>query len=57
MKGLGELQNEQVEYYLVNPKTRHLLQVNYPSNIDEFNHIMGTSDGKNNLYKELGIIV
>ena len=27
MKGLGELANEQVEYYLVNPKTRNFYKL------------------------------
>ena len=57
MKGLGEMQNEQVEYYLVNKKTRHLLQIEYPSDIDEFNKIMGTSEGKGSLLKDLGIVL
>lgn len=57
MKGLGEMQNEQVEYYLVNKKTRHLLQIEFPSDVDEFNKIMGTSEGKGSLLKDLGIVI
>lgn len=57
MKGLGEMQNEQVEYYLVNKKTRHLLQIDFPSDVDEFNKIMGTSEGKGSLLKDLGIVL
>jgi hypothetical protein len=57
MKGLGEMQNEQVEYYLVNKKTRHLLQIEFPSDVDEFNKIMGTSEGKGSLLKDLGIVL
>lgn len=57
MKGLGEMQNEQVEYYLVNKDTRHLLQIEFPSDVDEFNRIMGTSEGKGSLLKDLGIVL
>ena len=55
-KGLGEMNDDQLEYFLVNPKTRNIIQIQYPSNVDEFNRIMGSSSGKNDLYKELGII-
>ena len=57
MKGLGEMQNEQVEYYLVNKNTRHLLQIDFPNDVDEFNRIMGTSEGKGSLLKDLGIVL
>lgn len=56
-KGLGEMNSDQLEYFLVNPKTRNVLQIEYPSDIDEFNRILGTSEGKGNLLKNLGIIV
>ena len=56
-KGLGEMQNSQLKHFLVNPKTRRLIQVEYPSDIDLFNKILGTSEGKNELMRELGVIV
>ena len=56
-KGLGEMQNSQLKHFLVNPKTRRLIQVEYPSDIDLYNKILGTSEGKNELMKELGVIV
>lgn len=55
-KGLGEMNNDQLDYFLANPKTRNIMQVDYPSDIDEFNNIMGTSTGKNELLKSLGIL-
>lgn len=55
-KGLGEMNDDQLEYFLVNPKTRNLMQIQYPSDVEEFNRILGTSAGKNDLLKELGII-
>jgi hypothetical protein len=33
------------------------MQIDYPSDIDEFNKILGTSEGKGNLLKDLGIIL
>lgn len=55
-KGLGEMQNEQLKYFCVDPKTRREIQLEFPSDIDEFNRIVGSSQGKNDLLKELGII-
>lgn len=56
-KGLGEMENSQLKYFLVKPETRRLIQVEYPSDIDLFNKILGTSEGKNELMRELGVIV
>ena len=56
-KGLGEMQNSQLYHFLVNPKTRNVMQIEYPSNLEEFNKILGTSEGKNELLKNLGIVI
>ena len=56
-KGLGEMNEPELEYFLVNPETRNLMQIEYPSDVEEFNRILGTSAGKNDLFKELGIVV
>ena len=56
-KGLGEMNDDQLEYFLVNPKTRKLMQIEYPSDIDKFNKILGTGEGKAELMKELGIVI
>ena len=56
-KGLGEMNNDQLEYFLVDKNTRHVLQIEYPSDIDEFNKILGTSEGKGELLRGLGLIV
>lgn len=56
-KGLGEMNDRQLEYFLVKPETRNVMQLEYPSNLEEFNKILGTSEGKNELMKKLGIIV
>lgn len=55
-KGLGEMNDDQLEFFLVNPDTRNLIQVDYPSDINEFNEILGSSFGKNKLMKDLGIL-
>lgn len=55
-KGLGEMNTDQLEFFLVNPKTRNLMQIQYPSDINLFNKILGSSEGKNNLLKEIGIV-
>ena len=55
-KGLGEMENSQLEYFLVNPQTRNMKQVQFPSDVEEFNAILGTTTGKRDLLKELGII-
>lgn len=56
IKGLGEFNDDEIKYFLVNPETRYLAQVEYPSDVDEFNSILGTSNGKYELMKKLGII-
>ena len=56
-KGLGEMNDDQLYYFLVDKSTRNVLQIDYPSDIDEFNKILGTSEGKGSLLKDLGIIL
>lgn len=56
-KGLGEMNDDQLYYFLVDKNTRNVLQIEYPSDIDEFNKILGTSEGKGDLLKDLGIIL
>lgn len=56
-KGLGEMNDDQLHYFLVDKNTRNVMQIEYPSDIDEFNKILGTSEGKGNLLKDLGIIL
>ena len=56
LKGLGEMNDDEIEYYLVNPSTRKLIQIDYPSDVDKFNTILGTSKGKNELLRGLGVL-
>lgn len=55
-KGLGSLDDEQVKEFLLNKNKRKLVTVNYPSDIDEFNYIMSTSEGRRGLLTNLGIL-
>lgn len=55
-KGLGSLDDEQVKEFLLNKNKRKLVTVNYPSNLEEFNHIMSTSEGRRSLLTDLGIL-
>lgn len=57
MKGLGEMQDEQLEYFLVNKNTRKLIQIEFPSDVDKFNKILGSSEGRAELMKEVGIVI
>ena len=56
IKGLGEFNDDQVKYFLVNPETRYLSRIEFPTDIDKFNEILGTSNGRYKLMKNLGII-
>lgn len=56
-KGLGEMNDNQLYHFLVNPQTRNVMKIDYPSDIDKFNSILGTSDGKADLMKELGVVI
>lgn len=54
---VGEMNNDQLYHFLVNKDTRNVLQIEYPSDLDEFNKILGTSEGKGELLRGLGLIV
>lgn len=56
-KGLGAMNPDQLYHFLVNKDTRKVMQIEYPSDIDEFNKILGTSEGKGELLRGLGLIV
>ena len=56
-KGLGEMNDDQLYHFLVNKDTRNVMQIEYPSDLTEFNKILGTSEGKGSLLKDLGVIL
>lgn len=56
-KGLGEMNDDQLYYFLVDKRTRNIMQIEYPSDVDKFNKILGTGEGKAELMKELGLVI
>lgn len=56
VKGLGELSDAQVKAFLLDPKKRKTVTVNMPEDIDQFNYIMSTGEGKRGLLEDLGIL-
>ena len=55
-KGLGSLDDEQVKEFLLNKTKRKVVTVEYPSDVDEFNDILGTAEGRRKLLTGLGIL-
>lgn len=55
-KGLGEMSDEEFHETCLVPGARTLYQVTYPDDMDKFNHIMGTSEGKHDLLVDQGIL-
>lgn len=55
-KGLGEMDDDEVRDTLLNKDNQIVSVIEYPSDVDKFNAILGTSWGKSDLLKELGII-
>lgn len=55
-KGLGEFNDNQVKKFLLDKTQRKTLTVNYPDDLEEFNNIMATSEGKRNLLENMGIL-
>lgn len=55
-KGLGALGDIQVKEFLLDKSKRKLLTVDYPSDIEKFNYIMSTSEGKRELLTNLKIL-
>ncbi len=55
-KGLGEMSDIEYQETLMSTSQRNLYQVEYPNNIEEFNKVLGTSNGKADIIKELGLV-
>lgn len=55
-KGLGEMDAEDMKLACLNPKNQHLLQIEYPDNLDEFNESMTSSSKRFNHLKDQGLI-
>lgn len=55
-KGLGEMDDIEYKVGCMTPGNRRLYRIEYPSNLDEFNKILGTTSGRRELLKDLGLI-
>jgi DNA gyrase subunit B len=55
-KGLGEMDDDEFRDSCMTPGNQNLYQVQYPEDIDAFNRILGTTDGRRELLFNLGII-
>lgn len=56
-KGLGEMNDAQLRVACLTPGNRDIYRVQYPNDVDRFNYILGTSEGRSQLLKELNILV
>lgn len=57
IKGIGEMNDDQLQEFVLNPDKRNLVTVDYPSDLDEFNHIMSTIAGRRKLVIDSGLLV
>ena len=55
-KGLGEMDDDELKEACLDSSNRISYQVQYPQDLDQFNRIMGTSSGRRDLLKDLGLI-
>nr|CAI9751345.1 DNA topoisomerase II large subunit [uncultured phage]CAI9752229.1 DNA topoisomerase II large subunit [uncultured phage] len=56
IKGLGSLTDEEVEKFLLNKEHRKFITVKYPENLDEFNRVCSTVEGKRELLEGMGML-
>lgn len=56
IKGIGEYNPDQLKVFVLDKNKRKTITVKYPSNLEEFNDIMGTSTGKRSLLMETGLL-
>lgn len=55
-KGLGEMGQDDFYNCILNPEKRKTYKVQYPTDLERFNQIMGTREAKRELLEELGIM-
>lgn len=55
-KGLGEMDDDEFAESCLDRTNRITYQVQYPSDLDHFNRILGTTSGRKDLLKDLGLI-
>ena len=55
-KGLGSMDDSDFKDACLNAENRVLFQVEYPDDLERFNHLAGTSAGRNELLSHYGVI-
>lgn len=56
IKGLGSLTDEEVEKFLLNKEHRKFVTVKYPEDLNEFNRVCSTIEGKRELLEGRGML-
>lgn len=56
IKGLGSLTDEEVEKFLLNKEYRKFVTVKYPEDLNEFNRVCSTIEGKRELLEGMGML-
>lgn len=55
-KGLGEMDPEEVDICLTNPKTRKLIRINYPDDINQMNAVLTSGSVRRKMLEDMGVI-
>lgn len=56
-KGLGSLDDEDFKEACLNLDNRIMYRIEYPDDIEEFNYIAGTSEGRSELLSKYGVVI
>lgn len=56
IKGIGEYNPDQLKVFVLDSNRRKTITVKYPSDLEAFNDLMGTSQGKRNLLMSTGLL-
>lgn len=56
IKGIGEFNPDQLKVFVLDKNRRKTVTVEYPSDIESFNNLMGTSTGKRDLLMSTGLL-
>lgn len=56
IKGIGEFNPDQLKVFVLDKNRRKTVTVEYPSDLESFNNLMGTSTGKRDLLMSTGLL-
>lgn len=56
IKGIGEFNPDQLKVFVLDKNKRKTVTVEYPSDLESFNNLMGTSTGKRDLLMSTGLL-